>query len=220
MIEACIQCLCREFLVADLNLSLKQGQIVYLDAAKAKASMDLKRAWRVNAVAIKYVERVRERREAPVLTHPLQTPLPPRSMVAAPAEPSEGADILLVDPGEIASRVVSELARSPINERVSIEVGRQLQALEERLVERVVAKVVQALQEHALRDRQAALQISTPRRSPAVPDDSIPVYVPSKIEGSIQANLDLEAAPADEGGVSDAAAALRAVRGKKRGTTT
>lgn len=218
MIEACIQCLCREFHVADLNLSLKQGQIVYLDAARARGSMDLKRAWRVNAVAIKYVERVRERREAPLPTHPLLPHPPPRSMVAAPAEPPQGADILLVDPGEIASRVVSELARNPVNERVTIEVGRQLQALEERLVEKVVARVVQALQ-----DRMVALQVpvqgATPMPVPSAIDDHVPVFVPSKIEGSIQANLELEAAPADEGVVSDAAAALRAARGKKRGTT-
>lgn len=139
-------------------------------------------------------------------------------MVAAPAEPPQGADILLVDPGEIASRVVSELARNPVNERVTIEVGRQLQALEERLVEKVVARVVQALQ-----DRMVALQVpvqgATPMPVPSAIDDHVPVFVPSKIEGSIQANLELEAAPADEGVVSDAAAALRAARGKKRGTT-
>ena len=126
MIEARVECVCGNIGLPDLGLTLTKGQTVYMDAPKARASKDLQRAWKAKAVGIKYVERYQERREAPV-DNPV-FPTPP-GMPAFVPEAQPGADVLLVAPDEIASRVVEALGRSPVNQRVQIEVGRQVQAL-------------------------------------------------------------------------------------------
>lgn len=224
MIEARIECLCGQIRLPDLSLALVRGQILHMDATKARASRDLQRAWQAKAVGIKYVERYRERREAPVVPPP--HPLAPKGMVAAPPEPLEERthDILLVDPGEIAARVVEELGRNPVNEKVSIEVGRQLQALEDRLVRRVTQGVIEALAAKG----SNAVAVPLPRGNLAsvtpapVPGGDVPVFVPSKIgDDGLQATVALETKAADEGSVSDAAAALREARkaGKQRRST-
>jgi len=202
MIEARIECQCNRIGLPDLSLVLVKGQVVYMDAPKAKGSRDLQRAWQASAVSIKYVERFRERREAEI-KHPLYQ-RGSVSMVAAPPEPLEEKvhDILLVDPGEIAARVVQELAKNP----VQLE---QLQALEDRVVARVTAAIAQALGNLPSRPVAVAAPVAVGR----VPVDDVPVFVPSKIgDDALKANLDLEPQRADEGAVSEAAAALRAAR--------
>jgi len=214
VIEARIECECQGITLSDLDLHLTRGQVVFMDAAKARASKDMQRAWRVGAVAVKYVERFKERRKAPVAPHPL---IPARGMVAAPPEPIDEAttEIVIVDPGEIAARVVHELGRNPITAAVRVEVGRQVQALEDRLVARVVEGVLASLKVNPV--QQVAAQ--APQAGTVPVDGDVPVFVPSKIDG-LQADLGLESEKADEGVVSDAAAALRAARGagKKRRT--
>lgn len=225
MIEAEILCQCSSIALPDVgcvgNRVLTKGQIIYMDANKARASVDLQRAWRAKAVAIKYVQRFQERREAPLPHALFQTPAP-RSMVAAPEEPEpQGHDILLVDPDAIAARVVAELGRSPVNERVKVEVARQIQELEDRLVARVAAAVLAAFRvEYPAGIATTRTLSETAGRVPVSGD--VPVYVPSKIEGSLKADLGVEAEKAGDEAVSGAAAALRAAReaGKKRRTET
>ncbi len=217
MIEAKIQCQCRLIALPDLGFdgekSLKNGQVLYMDAVKARASKDLQRAWKSRAVTIKYVERCRERREVPMAPSVFHRA---RSMVAAPQEPASPThDILLVDPDAIAARVVAELGRSPIDEWVKVEVAREVQALEDRLVTRITTAVLAGIQPLL---SGAVLRTEAPSTSvgkvPTV-DNGVPVYVPSKIGGTLKADLGLAPEKASHGGVSDAAAALRAARGKK-----
>ncbi len=221
MIEAEIRCQCSSIALPDVGLGvLTKGQIVFMDAAKARSSVDLQRAWRAKAVAIKYVQRFQERREAPVPHALFSSPPTPRGMVAAPEEPEpRGHDILLVDPDAIAARVVAELGRSPINQRVKVEVARQVQELEDRLVARVATAVLAAFRvEYPAGISTARTQLETAGRMPVSGD--VPVYVPSKIDGSLKADLGVEAEKAGDEAVSGAAAALRAARGagKKRCT--
>jgi len=223
MIEAEIRCQCSSIALPDVGLGvLTKGQVVYMDATKARSSADLQRAWRAKAVTIKYVQRFQERREAPVPHALFVKPPSPRSMVAAPEEPEpQGHDILLVDPDAIAARVVAELGRSPVNERVKIEVARQIQELEDRLVARVAAAVLAAFRvEYPAGITTTRTLSETAGRVPVSGD--VPVYVPSKIDGSLKADLGIEADKAGDEAVSGAAAALRAAReaGKKRRTET
>jgi len=222
MIEARIECVCSQIGLPDLDLSLTKGQVVHMDASKARRSKDLQRAWQAKAVTIKYIERFRKRREAPV-PRPIH-PLVPVSRVAAPAvdQAPAGEHILLVDPGEIAARVVQELGRGPVNEKVRVEVGRQLKALEDRLVARVSAAVLAAIQTMPVQVARPLPGVDRPTRAiVAGIDDDVPVYVPSKIgDNNLKADLDLPSKRAEKGNVSEAAAALRAARkaGKKRRT--
>jgi len=217
MIEARIECLCGSYTLSDLGFALTKGQIVYMDAPKARGSQDLQRAWRVKAVAIKYVERYQERREVPA-NNPV-FPSPPGMPAFVPEAPP-GADVLLVDPDEIAARVVEVLSRSPINERVQIEVGRQVQALEERLIARVTASVMAAFRA----EYPAGMPVVTGSSQPLsgrvqIVEDDVPVFVPSRIgDAELDVDLGLQPSKTGEAVVSDAAAALRAARGagKKR----
>lgn len=209
MIEAQVQCVCGGIKLPDLKLDLIKGQTIFMDATRARASKDLQRAWQAKAVTIKYVQRFRERRAASV---PPVSPLHPHPMVAAPnSEPvRHGQDILLVDPDAIAARVVAELAKSPIHDSIRVEVGRQLQSLEDRLVTRITDSVLSALEGIAIAPRGATAQ-KMAGIDPEV-DDTVPVFTPSKIGGDLQADLGLQSSQKDAGVVSGAAAALRAAR--------
>jgi len=65
MKEARIECICQEFPIHDLGLSLKQGQVEFVDETVAKNSRDLMTARRVKAVTVTYVQRARTTREPP-----------------------------------------------------------------------------------------------------------------------------------------------------------
>jgi hypothetical protein len=135
-------------------------------------------------------------------------------MVAAPEPEPAARELLLVDPGDIAVRVAEELDVESI-------VSKQLEAVEDRVVARVTAAVVAALGSLPVAPmRMAASSQAHPVGRVPVSGD-VPVYVPSKIgDDGLQADLGLEPNRAQEGAVSDAAAALRLAReaGKERRT--
>lgn len=54
MIEARIECICREIRIPDLDLFLKQGDVECIPARAARASVDLKQAVRIKAVDVLY----------------------------------------------------------------------------------------------------------------------------------------------------------------------
>jgi len=211
MIEAKVECLCGGLALPDLGLvgddALTRGQVLYLGATKARASQDLQRAWRARGVSLKYVERYRERREAP--PHPMFQP-PAQSRVAAPLEPEDTTehDLLLVDLDAIVERVVAEL-----EQRQSVR--------EDRLVARITDSVLAAMKvqfPEGLPVGGRGLASSAGRVPVEVDIDAdVPVFVPSKIGDDLTADLGVTPEQADEGSVSAAAAALRATRkaGKK-----
>ena len=135
MIEARLECRCGRIMLPDLDLEMVRGQVMFMDASKAKGSQDLHRAWLAKAVSLKYVERFRERREVSPVSHQASRPKPV-------APPPETPDILLVDPEEIADRVAAELGGNLLTDRVRVEVLRQMQECEDRIVSRVVAAVI------------------------------------------------------------------------------
>jgi len=55
--EARIECLCADFKVPDLGLALVKGQIVWVDAEKARGSADLRHAKQIKAVSVSWRER-------------------------------------------------------------------------------------------------------------------------------------------------------------------
>jgi len=195
MIEAQIECMCNKIMLADLGLNLSRNQVAFVAADDARKSVDLRRAWKGKAVAVKYIERCQERRA----NHPLEIPTP-RGMVAAPVVSQPARDTLLVDPDAIAARV-------------GLEVAQQIKALEDRLVARVTAAVVAAMPKVIA---AAPVQVLPASRVPGPVTqilDDVPVFIPSHIDGGgLDADLGLEVQEATEGTVSDAAAALRAAR--------
>ena len=83
MIEAEITCVCSPGIrIADLNLNLTKGDVVYVPEAQARASMDLRRARA--GVHLRMVQRCRERRAPPRAPR-----RPPEARPQAPVMPPE-----------------------------------------------------------------------------------------------------------------------------------
>jgi hypothetical protein len=104
MIEAEVTCQCAQIALPDLRLSMVSGQIVYLDEADARASVDLQRAWRAKAVIVKYIKRFRERRAAR-----LALPEPPAAQSVGFLPPGPQEPTVVVDVEAIAQRVAELL---------------------------------------------------------------------------------------------------------------
>jgi len=191
MIEAEVTCQCVQIALPDLRLSMVNGQVVYLDEADAKASVDLQRAWRAKAVIVKYIQRFRERRAARLAL----PAAPAASMVGFLPEMGQPEQTVVVDVDAIAARVA--------------------ELLEPRLVASITASVVAAL-----RSEGPVVTVGAPVASapPQTAWADAPVFIPSRIGNELEANLELQATTATEGVVSDAAAALRAARKKQEPT--
>ena len=191
MIEAEVTCQCAQIALPDLRLSMVNGQVVYLDEADAKASVDLQRAWSAKAVIVKYIKRFRERRAAR-----LALPEPPTQQGVGFLPPGPLEQTVVVDVEAIAQRVA--------------------ELLEPRLVASVTASVVAALRSEG--PVVVAGTPAVPAPPQALVGDDVPVFIPSKIGNALEADLELQATTATEGVVSDAAAALRAARKKQEPT--
>ena len=199
MMEARVECQCTRIALPDLGISMTKGMVVFMDADKARASEDLQRAWRIKAVLVKFVERFKTRRKASAAP-----PAPPllRKTGFMPA------DAMQADHEAIAACVVERL-QAPLDKRIQGGLDQRFQALEDRLVDKIVAAVAVALQSGGISS------ISGEQPGPAgriSVDGDVPVYIPSRIGGSIQADLELGSTTAVDGAISDAAAALRKAR--------
>lgn len=192
MIEAEITCECASLTLADLQLALTRGMVVYLDATRARNSKDLARAQRVRGVTVKYVQRYREQRPAPVTP---AVPTPALVPVSSEARGVEGP-VPFLDEEAIAQRVVALLAP-------------QLQAIQEAIqaLGQGTVVVVAAPQGHAPQVRAVPPVVGT------VTDD-VPVFIPSKIgRDDLRPTIAVATeGAADGGGVTDALAALKAAR--------
>jgi len=212
--EAKITCTCSRIVIADMDLTLRKGDTLYVEAGRSKASKDLQRAWKNKAVAIRYVQRFQEQRAAPI-PNP-STPDAVRRSAFIPDQKEEA----IVDPDAIASRVVEALGRGATPAQVRTEVARQLQVAKQEIVADVVSALKAEIGAGIRVGAAPAAAVARPAGKVVVEDD-VPVFVPSKI-GRDDLSGDIETTTTQvEGatGVSDAAAALRAARdaaGKKR----
>lgn len=185
MIEAEITCECASITLADLQLALTRGMVVYLDATRARNSKDLARAIRARGVTVKYVQRYREQRPAlAAVPAPVVAP-EPRNIEVSPTSFDEEA---------IAQRVVALLAP-------------QLQALLEAVqaLGQGVATPVAVPSTPVVRAAPSAVG--------KVAED-VPVFIPSKIgRDDLRPTLTVAVEGADDGGgITDALAALKAAR--------
>jgi len=186
MTEAEITCECLSIRIPDLQLALTRGMVVYLDAQVAKKSSDLTRAIYAHGVSVKYVQRFRERRPPPVEPHVESRVQPPVVPDLPRTLPSEPS----VDAETIAQRVV-ELLAPRLEALLSSRVG------------------------------GGSAPISLPSSSPApgkVPlvDDSVPLFIPSRIGRDDLQPVVIVAEGGEADGVSDALAALKAARKEKK----
>ena len=219
MMEAKIVCTCTRIQIADLDMLLTQGMTIYMDAGKARASVDVQRAWRNKAVTLQYVERFQERRPAQPSANPV---FPEPAGMAAFTASNQRDESVLFDPDDIADRVVAAFAGSPVTEKIRIEVGRQLAGVRKAIVNDVVTALKAEI--------AAGIRVEGVQMSPVVGshapagrvlvEDDAPVFVPSKIgRDDLVGDIGVKATKVEGAtGVSDAADALRELkRGAKAG---
>lgn len=212
MIEAQITCRCKEIKLADLGLYLVNGEIAYMEQDKAKASKDLTRAWRAQAVTVRYIQRFREVRPSAPDPGAVPTHVPGKAFISEPPPVST----LLADPDEIARRVLDVVRGPGVKNAVRVEVGRQMAALTTNLTE-VFRSVIQ---EEVAKLQLTGVPVSVdmiPTEASAprlgIVSDDEPRFIPSKIgRDDLQADLEVDARTEEAAGVSDAAAALKAAR--------
>lgn len=211
MIEAKVTCLTGQIHVLDLGLKLVKGMTVYMPEAKARASHDLQRAWRMKGVEIRYVQRARRRREGSGGSNPV-FPAPSRMDAFAPV-PDEEEDLVL-DPEALAERV-AELLRPLIRQEVERAVGPLASSLQQVLVQAVADSMPKVVQVAA---PAAGAPVS---RAPVAPvgtmDDDVPVFIPSTIRtDGMKSEIEVRSEQGDDAGLSSAAAALKAARKAKQ----
>ncbi len=187
MIEAEITCECPAIQLADLQMALTRGMVVYLAEGRARVSKDLQRAVRAHGVTVKYVQRFREQR-APGGSVAGPTPLDGAVFPVAPA-------VANLDPESLAQRI-AEIVTSRMTDVLSQLLEARPEANFPGLADSV-GYGVGSNQPRAVR--------------PVVPND-IPVFIPSKIGRDDLHPADVKATEGEAGSVSDAVAALRAAR--------
>ena len=186
MTEAEITCECAFIQLADLQLTMTKGMVVYIDAAKARQSVDLQRAGRVTGVTIKYVQRFRERRPEPVAPNPV-FPTPPGFSSYAEDHPPQ----VTFDYEVVAQRVASLLAP---------------------LMQTMIDQAMQGVRFEAPVGPTGSVG-SQPLVGKVVVRDDVPVFIPSKIgRDDLRAGFDVQATEGDADSVSDALSALKAAR--------
>ena len=217
MMEAKITCITGSIRLADLNLSLSKGEVIYMAEAKARSSKDLQRAWKAKGVTVQYIERVQMQRA------PSNNPVfpPPPSMGGFVTEthgPTPGEQVFF-DPDVMAARVAEAVnSDALVANRVRIAVAQRLEGLEDRIVARVVdalkGEIAAGLTVQAVAGQPvAAVGGSLPQPGSVPLVEEVPIFIPSRIKtDDMTAEVRVESRQGDVGGLSDAAAALRAAR--------
>lgn len=194
MKEAEITCRCLSIRLPDLNKVLFKGQVVYVDAERARASKDLQVAQRASGVSVRYVERCVIRQE------PVSKLVPPApSPVVRKIQPKR-------DPVDCVS--LADVLKAQLREFLGTE-----------LTPLVRQQVVQALQE-TLTLAQPNVRI---RNVPQKETDDVGtigetplVFVPEHISGGLRADISVDKDESSGDSVDAAAKALRKKKGDGR----
>ena len=192
MIEARVVCKMHEYTIEDLNITLSQGDEIYLSESRARESLDLRAAKRAGALRVEYVERY-------TMAKP---PMPPkRHMPPAPRMSRPGF-------AQDAAPKPTPTTQAPLNEDA-------LAAALAKALEPVVAEMQRMTK---LLQGMQGMQGTAPRERPQAPvtrDADEPVFIPSGlVKGSSGKVSGIQATASEDTGLDEAAAALKA--SKKR----
>ena len=220
MKEASITCVTHEWVIPDLGLSMKKGQVEYKDAQQARQSKDLAEARRIGAVRVEFVERSRMAKKPP--TAP-RHPGPPnvrlgRGVRRQPPQPPPTPQV--VDMDEIR-RIAREEARAGAREGAAEGVEAGVRAALASLP--AAGPVIdQATLEAALRNVLPGITVAAPASSSGGASGSTastkgpdePTFIPSGIiDKDSKTDLKTQSGESEDEGVEAAAAALKAAKG-------
>lgn len=219
MREIRVECLTSQFIVADLSLTLKKGEVVYLPLDVAKRSADLAHAKKVRAVSARTVERwkVAKSDAPPWLRRDLKRRAP-----LVPQKPEVDAEEIKAAARKeaeqaIESKMASLTARlgelTRILETVAATAARPAPGPAPADLQKVVQQAVSA----AVSEGLSKARVPVASGPVLVDPDEVPVFIPSGIVTNAKAAITLKSeesqAPA---GLDEAAAALKAVRPKRK----
>lgn len=207
MKEIEITCLCRDIRLPDLGLVLTKGQVEHVEATLAKASRDLTQARQVGAVAVREVQRVRERR--------LPQGDPPRHVFPKSKKPMPPPPPAVIHPysrpGESATPRVGGVTPNTVTVQAVVDMGGLRQVVREEVSGALKDAILQGLGPvsvgAAVRGRTVAPILDD---RAAFPDDG-PTFIPDRIvpEGA-KADIKVKAEETEDSGVNAAANALKA----------
>jgi hypothetical protein len=120
--DALVTCTCTEIKIPDLNLHLRQGDEIWVEADKARESDDLAHARRVRAVSVQWKSRCEEVKAAPPSKRAVRTEITTR--IPAPVEPTPAVtatqDLRLLVREEVR-RVLREEIKSVVQSTLNRE---------------------------------------------------------------------------------------------------
>jgi len=200
MKEARITCKTRTVKIADLDIDMVRGEVVFIPVETASASTDLRVMQGAKAVEVFYVQRSQETRQhAPSAPPGRGTPPKKRKAIVT----VKGHEI---DEDALADKLMERLMPF-VGQRVSGDVMERMQAT----LDDSMQQIRQAL--------QGTVGVR-PGVSPGTMVDAPEIaFIPEGIVGAVEGTVEVQEAESEgSGGVDDAAAALKAARKQKKET--
>ena len=232
MREAKVTCICAEIRLKDLNLTLREGQTIWVSPERAKLSKDLDHARRIGAVSIIWKERARVTKPPPPPNFRRLSPGQRRPVRPAkkPAAPSPIVIQTQIDADLLAKHVKAAVAGEVAAAMKGIKdgVGEQIEAIRGDLAAQVAAAMAsqgQQIDQEALAATLAAVikenMPKTVQGAPGAPrgeaDGSTPLYIPSGIvDSKVEGRVEVKETTDEAEGATDAAAKLKALRKRNR----
>ena len=200
MKEARITCKTRTVKIADLDIDMVRGDVMFVPAEAASGSADLRVMQGAGAVEVYYVQRSREtRRRVLAPPHGPRIPLKKRKAIVTVKSHE-------IDEDALADKLMERLMPF-VGQRVSGDVMERMQAT----LDDSMQQIRQAL--------QGTVGVR-PGVSPGTMVDAPEIaFIPEGIVGAVEGTVEVQEAESEgSGGVDDAAAALKAARKQKKET--
>lgn len=231
MREAKVTCVCLEIRLKDLNLTLREGQKIWLTHERAQLSKDLAHAKRIGAVSITWKERARVTKPPPPPNFRRLSPGQRRQVQQPQAKPppAQAPVVQQVDNDALAKHVKAAVAGEVAKHMTGIKesVAEQVSALREDLAAQVAQAMAaqgQPIDQDALTatltaviqanmPKTVTVQGTAPGQSGALEDDG-PLYIPSGIveDVKIQGEFSMTEGTADAGNTESAAKKLKKLK--------
>jgi len=230
MLEARLYCKVSQYILEDLDLTMKQGEVIFLDRKQALKSKDLDRAKTFKAIEVTWVKRFNSVKDAPKL------PAPPYVRKMTPPHIKEETVPIKEDSAALKESLESSLQK---------HIDTKLQALENNLaskIERALSKNIaespgqkidastmasfKAIIDAALTDALSqSITVERPSKAKEerrddnfdFPDD-MPIFIPKDLVSGNKATAHINIEASSSSGSEDleaASAALKAARKKK-----
>lgn len=198
MIEAKIQCLCTEYNFPLWGISLRKGEVVWINEGIAKSSEELAIAKRAHAVSVKYEERCAVSR--PSIVPPYLKGRPKVPLFAAPPP-----IVSTVDHQDVANRT-AEALRGMVQEEIrNALAGQAVPSVDHAAIGDTVRK--------AMASAMADMPRGTTGRAVSIVDGDVPVFIPSQITSTdTKSDIRVTTETTGSSSVEDTAALLKAAR--------